>query len=186
VFGKGGVGYTLGAPDSRTVFTRPYDQAMLVEMQLSMGCLQLLDGYRLRRVLREAVDADAAAPDKGTIPESIRVFRDPVLGLSERNQELLSRALETFSDDELGRRLGVTTAAVKKRWSSIFYHVGKLRPDLVLVDEDRHTRGPQKRHRLLAYIRQHPEELRPYGVECRGARQGRLSAVSRNVTTSVS
>jgi DNA-binding NarL/FixJ family response regulator len=162
------------------------DQAMLVEMQLSTGCLQLLDGYRLRRVFREAVDVGVAVPDKRTISASIGMFRDPVLGLSERNQELLSRALETCSDDELGRRLGVTTAAVKKRWSSIFHHVGKLRPDLVLIDEDRHTRGPQKRHRLLAYIRQHQEELRPYGVECRGARQARFSAVSRNVTTSVS
>jgi hypothetical protein len=33
---------------------------------------------------------------------------------------------------------------------------------LCLAEVDDTRRGPQKRHRIVAYIRSHPEELRPF------------------------
>ena len=53
---------------------------------------------------------------------------------------------------------------MKKRWAAVFERVATARPDLLPeleYDSDRQTRGRQKRHHLLAYVRQHPEELRP-------------------------
>jgi hypothetical protein len=35
-------------------------------------------------------------------------------------------------------------------------------PDLVRDAVDHEGRGAQKRHRVLAYVRSHPEELRPF------------------------
>ena len=35
-------------------------------------------------------------------------------------------------------------------------------PDLVRDIESREGRGAQKRHRVLDYMRTHPEELRPF------------------------
>jgi hypothetical protein len=54
--------------------------------------------------------------------------------------------------------------AVKKRWRSVFDKIAVKRPDLLPLSagaEVSGRRGPQKRHMVLAYIREHPEELRP-------------------------
>ena len=85
------------------------------------------------------------------------------MSLRDTDQELLLAALEGLTDAELADVLGLKLPALKKRWASLFDRVGRVRPDLVPQSdhETAHTRGPQKRHRLLAYLREHPEELRP-------------------------
>jgi hypothetical protein len=46
---------------------------------------------------------------------------------------------------------------------SIFERVEQFNPGILSQTEaDSAGRGPQKRHRVAAYIRTHPEELRPY------------------------
>jgi hypothetical protein len=91
--------------------------------------------------------------------------REPVLGLRNSDQELLEAALRAATDIELSVELGLKLPALKKRWASVFNRVAVAKPDLLpgLDDNlDRQTRGRQKKHRLLAYVREHPEELRPY------------------------
>lgn len=89
-------------------------------------------------------------------------FREPQLRLRESDQELLLAALSGSTDQELAAALGLHQAAVKARWRSAIARIAESMPDLVGDDEDREGRGAQKRHRVLAWLRTHPEELRPY------------------------
>lgn len=65
-------------------------------------------------------------------------------------------------DAELAAELGVTFAAVKARWRSVFEQLEAAMPGWVNSVNESEGRGPQKRHRVLAYVRKHPEELQPY------------------------
>jgi hypothetical protein len=57
--------------------------------------------------------------------------------------------------------LFVTVPAIKRRWASLVARVAAMRPDLCPPDADG-TSGIQKRQRVLAYVRNHPQELRPF------------------------
>jgi hypothetical protein len=96
----------------------------------------------------------------------ITVFqhRRPELRLRNGDQRFLETALDGLTDDELARKLNITCASVKKRWLSLFTRVSAIRPELFPGSAlpDQPTRGRQKRHLLLAFLRSHPEELRPY------------------------
>ena len=94
-------------------------------------------------------------------------YLEPVMRLRDTDQELLLAALDGLTDGQLADVLDLKLPALKKRWASLFDRVGRVRPDLV-PQSDRETpdtRGPQKRHRLLAYLREHPEELRPLSAK---------------------
>lgn len=85
----------------------------------------------------------------------------PQFGFTRREQQLLEIALEGGDDTSVSKALFVTVPAVKKRWESIFDRVAAIMPDLCPPGGDG-RRGVQKRQRILAYVRQHPEELRPF------------------------
>jgi hypothetical protein len=90
-------------------------------------------------------------------------YRAPVLHLRPAEQELLSAALSGKTDAELSKDLGLTIEATKKRWLSIFDRIDQFKQEILTqTAADSEGRGPQKRHRVAAYIRNHPEELRPY------------------------
>jgi hypothetical protein len=115
----------------------------------------------------------------GSVASILFGYREPILRLPPHAQELLTAAMTGITDEELARSLDLKLATVKKRWSTIFSHVSAVRPDLWPHHEgevDR-GRGPQKRHRLLDYLRAHPEELRPYVRSARrGARRGDVTS----------
>jgi hypothetical protein len=71
-------------------------------------------------------------------------------------------ALAGGTDDEIGRALGLTRDAVKARWRSTLARIGEAMRDLVTDGGIGASRGPQKRHRVIAYVREHFEELRCY------------------------
>jgi hypothetical protein len=66
-----------------------------------------------------------------------------------------------MDDASAARALFISPPAVKHRWASIYGRVAASRPDLCPTDADG-TRGVQKRQRVLTYVRNHPEELRPF------------------------
>jgi hypothetical protein len=163
-----------------------------VQTLLASSFTEWLAGYKIRRILSETSDeastefsrrsvvyqAIAEFPGLGRVThlmtaESVKAvpgslgnvifsFREPVLRLRESDQELLSAALSGATDQELTGVLGITFSAVKARWRSIFLQVAESMPDLVSDVGNREGRGSQKRHRVLAYVRSHPGELRPY------------------------
>jgi len=91
-------------------------------------------------------------------------YREPVLGLGEADQQLLIAALRGPVDRQLADGMNVSLASVKKRWRTIYSRVEDKMPELFAgVDADTDgKRGPQKRHLVLNYMREHPEELRPF------------------------
>ncbi len=149
-------------------------------------------GYRIRRILAETADeagrdfvqrsvvyrAIAEFPDVGRVLhlmtlDSVKMvpaslgnvlfsYREPVLRLRASDQDLLLEALNGATDPELAGKLGIKTSAVKARWRSAFVRVAETMPELCGGFDDQEGRGAQKRHRVLAYVRNHPEELRPY------------------------
>ena len=82
--------------------------------------------------------------------------REPSLHLRASDQQLLLAAIGGATDSELASELRVTLSAVKARWRSITSRVEDAMPGLVRHAEDREGRGSQKRHRVLAYVRNHP------------------------------
>jgi len=149
-------------------------------------------GYRIRRILQETCDkptreflersvvyqAIAKFPDlerilyvmtgdsvkavPGSLGNILFNFREPMLRLRDSDQEMLWAALKGATDLELSTDLGVTVSAVKARWRSTFMRIADAMPSLISDVGNRDCRGMQKRHRVLSYVRSHPEELRPY------------------------
>jgi hypothetical protein len=87
-------------------------------------------------------------------------YHPPKCGFSQREQSLLLSALSGGTNDEVSDDVGVSRATVKNRWRSIYNRASSGLPELFL-DDTQAKRGKEKRRRLLAYLRDHPEELRP-------------------------
>jgi hypothetical protein len=126
---------------------------------------------------------DEAHSVPGLVASMLFHFREPQLRLHDVDQRLLLAALGDLTDEELAQRLTLNVSTVKKRWLAIFERISDTRPDLLAGadnDGDGRTRGKQKRHRVLAYMREHPEELRPYQhATTPPATAGKASAYTR-------
>jgi hypothetical protein len=163
-----------------------------VQTLLAMSYTELYSGYRLRRMLWESscepehrfarlsgvyraigefpeigrvlnlITPETAASVPASIGNVVFRYSDPLLRLRESDQQLLLAALKGATDVELAVHLDLNVAAVKARWRSIFARIVEVKPDLVKDRESPEGRGLQKRHHVLAYVRAHPEDLRPY------------------------
>jgi hypothetical protein len=101
----------------------------------------------------------------GNLAQPLFHYQEPVLGLHHVDQHLLQAALGDLTDEELAQKLSTHVSTVKKRWMAIFERIARVRPDFfpeTSRDGNDSRRGRQKRHRVLAYVREHPEELRPF------------------------
>jgi DNA-binding CsgD family transcriptional regulator len=113
------------------------------------------------------VEAEDANRVPGTIYLLLFQYREPVLRLRQAEQDLLSAALTGLTDEELASRLHVRLSTVKKLWRSLFERAS-ARPNLfprMRDGLDGPVRGRQKRQFILNYVRDHPEELRPFEYE---------------------
>ena len=107
-----------------------------------------------------------AATAVGSWVASLFVYRPPMFGFSRCEQRLLLSALNRGgTDEELSSDLGISLFATKNAWRSIYDRVAACLPELVPhrsgEDGQRLSRGREKKQRLIAYLREHPEELRP-------------------------
>jgi hypothetical protein len=92
-------------------------------------------------------------------------YQPPLFGFSGSEQRLLLAALAGGTDEELSEELGVSLSTVKKTWRSTYDRVAACLPELIPSnshpDGEGLKRGRDKKQRLVAYLREHPEELRP-------------------------
>ena len=98
---------------------------------------------------------------------SLFLYEAPKIMFSPSEQRLLQAALRGSTDEDLSDELAISLSAVKKGWRSIYTRAEVHLPDSILnVDAEEEQRngdrGKQKKQRLLACLREHPEELRPY------------------------
>ena len=57
---------------------------------------------------------------------------------------------------------------MKKMWASIYLRVQSAKPFDVRIELDESIdgdRGKEKKQKLLVFLREHPEELRPYSLK---------------------
>ena len=105
----------------------------------------------------------------GTWTSLLFTYHEPILGFTRSEQRLLEAALRGLTDDELALELDVSISAVKKTWRSIYSRVegsgAAILPELPEDRADPNDRGRGKKHRLLNYVREHPEELRPVSMK---------------------
>ncbi len=109
---------------------------------------------------------------RGSWIGSVFEYEPPRLSFSRSEQKLLLAALAGDSTDQaLAAPLDVSIATVKKMWVSIYRRVAdglpEIIPDSARVGAGAPERGHEKRRPLLAYLREHPEELRPYAHRVR-------------------
>lgn len=107
---------------------------------------------------------------KMTWISSLFLYTAPRVGFSASEQKLLLNALSGATDKELCDQLAISLSAVKKTWQSAYNRAGRTLPVPALSRDDDserpiEERGKQKKQRLLAYIREHPEELRPVSMK---------------------
>jgi DNA-binding NarL/FixJ family response regulator len=103
-------------------------------------------------------------------------YNPPQFGFSVSEQRLLISALRGGTDEQLSDELGISLSAVKKTWRAIYDRVAARSGELTLAksNDGAAERGKEKKQRLVAYLRDHPEELRPVSRKLlqQGAVQG--------------
>jgi DNA-binding NarL/FixJ family response regulator len=100
----------------------------------------------------------------GAWSSALFTYSAPVLGFPRGEQRLLEVALRGETDEEAAAGLGISVSAVKKTWRAVYDRVERSRMGILPASQNESEdgdRGKGKKHRLLAYIREHPEELRP-------------------------
>jgi hypothetical protein len=107
------------------------------------------------------VTADSIRADPHSIAADLFLHRHPQFMFRSGEQQLLEVALDGLDDGPAAIALCLSVAAIKRRWTKIFERVAVSQPDLCDL-QSVGVRGMQKRQRILAYMRNHPEELRPF------------------------
>ena len=108
-----------------------------------------------------------AAERPGTWANLFFAYRKPVIGFTRSEQRLLSAALRGGTDGELSDLLGISLSAVKKMWASSYLRAQSRKPFDLKIELDESVdgdRGKEKKQKLLVFLREHPEELRPYSL----------------------
>lgn len=107
---------------------------------------------------------EALAGLPGTSVRHVFEHHPPMFRFSASQRRLLWLALFDESDAHLTERLEVSVHGLKKLWRGIYERIEDQMPEFFGEsggDEDG-KRGPEKRRQVLAYVRQRPEELRPW------------------------
>jgi hypothetical protein len=141
--------------------------ASRIALARATGTYRLLAEFPESESALAVVTRESALTAPYSAAATIYRYRPPVLHLRPAEQELLTAALSGNTDAELSADLGLSVEATKRRWLSIFERVDQFKREILSqteADSDSYNdrRGPQKRHRVVAYIRTHPEELRPF------------------------
>ena len=117
------------------------------------------------RTLVGLTAAEAAAQLPGTTASFLFEFREPRLALTAAERRLLTHAASGMTDLEIATTLALSPNTLKATWRQIYSRIEErapfvLRPDDADGAADR--RGVEKRRRVVGYIADHPQELRPY------------------------
>ena len=111
------------------------------------------------------ITRDLALSRAGSWIGSIFMYQAPELNFRPSEQRLLLAALRGGTDEELSDELGISISAVKKTWAMIYERSSGHLPGFSAIrrgsSNRARERGREKKQRLLNYMRDHPEELRP-------------------------
>jgi|SRR5438034_6167318 len=113
-----------------------------------------------------ALTKDEAFAHPGSHLAGFFVYTPPRFRFSWSEQRLLRHALIGETCEEEAASMSISPWTVKKRWHAIYERVAdvdrELLPPSIADGLHARSRGAERRRRLLNYLRQHPEELRPF------------------------
>jgi DNA-binding CsgD family transcriptional regulator len=116
---------------------------------------------------------EAARLLPGTPVRDAFQFTPPRFGFAPAERRLLRLAVTDLTDEAIGDELGISGHGVKKLWRQVHQRAQDAMPGLFGASDPVASReggrGPEKRRALLQYLRQHPEELRPYSASVAAA-----------------
>ncbi|MEZ5819021.1 MAG: hypothetical protein R3D44_18280 [Hyphomicrobiaceae bacterium] len=124
-----------------------------------------LGPLRAPRSLVGLTAAEAAEQLPGTTASFLFEYRKPRLGLTSAERRLLWHALTHDTDTDLTRALNLSLNTIKTTWRRIYDRFESRLPFVIEAAQDSDvatTRGAEKRRRVLAYVQDHLEELRPH------------------------
>lgn len=134
----------------------------------SAKTVEWFDGFGFERLRDEdgavvlSISHDQAIASDDLSNQRFFSYEPPILGYSPAQRAILRLARQGYTDQEIANTLGKTTDSVKKRWAGIYARFAHAFPGRLPVGRDG-SRGTEKRRTLLAYLKDRPEELRPYG-----------------------
>jgi DNA-binding CsgD family transcriptional regulator len=111
---------------------------------------------------RRRDDALPIFPD--SITAQIFAHAPPIIRFSPAQRALLELAGEGLTDEDIGAALGISINTVKRTWKLIYERVEERAPQVIGLRQAgaAHVRGAERRRHLMAYLKQHPQELRPH------------------------
>lgn len=102
------------------------------------------------------------------------IYTPPRFRFNRSQRVLLQHALTGETCEKAAASLSLSPWTVKKRWRAIYDRVAEVDSELLLppiaYGPYVSSRGAERRRRLLNYLRQHLEELRPYDPPPHGRR----------------
>ncbi|HSW25360.1 MAG TPA: hypothetical protein VLJ62_21545 [Burkholderiaceae bacterium] len=106
----------------------------------------------------------ALAQMPGTTARNCFEWQPPRFRFNAAQRRLLSNSLFDENDEALMALLDVSVHGLKKLWRGIYERIEAAEPEFFgeSASADEGKRGPEKRRQVLAYVRQRPEELRPW------------------------
>lgn len=127
-----------------------------------------LSGGVLKRehVVFEAQRSDFESVLPGSTISYLFFYSPPRCGFTQFERQVLERAANNLTDEEIAEGLRIRPSAVALRWRSIYARIGERVPGLLntRANHGHASRGKEKRRRVLSFINEHPEELRPYPI----------------------
>jgi DNA-binding CsgD family transcriptional regulator len=121
------------------------------------------------------ITREQALKHPGSWSSALFMYNPPIIGFSRSEQRLLEQALRGAPDEEVATTLKISLSAVKKAWRSVYDRVERSGVGILpsgTEEVESGDRGKGKKHRLLAYVREHPEELRPISMKALRKAQG--------------
>lgn len=119
---------------------------------------------RQEHVVFEAKRSDFEGVLPGSMASHVFVYRPPQCNFTRLEKQVLERAVDHLTDEEIASALGIKPGAVALRWRSIYARVTERVPSWFDAEASTESasRGKEKRRRVIAFVSEHPEELRPY------------------------
>lgn len=99
-----------------------------------------------------------------SVTSALFAYSPPQVHFAKAERRLLELAVDGLSDGEIAGELQISLNTVKQTWRSVYERAVRRVPLVLGEGADLPAggvRGQEKRRHLIAYLRDHPQELRP-------------------------
>jgi hypothetical protein len=126
--------------------------------------IRIPPGIGTKRCFYRITRADMATLPPSCAAAVLMTYMKPTFRFTPTEQRLIKKSIEGKTDEQIAEALSISRDAVKQTWRTIYDHVMSVMPDILEDDsEDLPVgRGTEKRRRIVAYVRNNLQELKPH------------------------